>query len=176
MRRCTVYRCSVELFTDLSIFFFLIILIVSLTFFLFSVTCFRLPTVSPGSTGELVVTCSRVGDLDSDDYRIVGLVHVLVRLELQSRPELERSGELVVVGSGVGDLDGDDYRIAGLVFKVGRSWSNLALVRSGELIIAGSGVGDLDGDDYQIAGLVFKVGQSWSDLVSSSLLAWRSRR
>jgi hypothetical protein len=77
--------------------------------------------VSPGSTGELVVAGSGVEDLDSEDYRIVGLVHVLVRLELQSQPELDQSGELVVAISGVGDLDGDDYRIAGLVFKVGRS-------------------------------------------------------
>jgi hypothetical protein len=82
--------------------------------------------VSPGSTGGLAVAGSGVGYLDSDDCRIAELVHVLVRLELQSTPELERSGELVVAGSGVGDLDGDDNRIVGLVFKVGRSWSDLA--------------------------------------------------
>jgi hypothetical protein len=78
-----------------------------------------LPAVSPGSTGELVVSGSGVEDLDSDDYRIAGLVHVLVRLELQSQPEREQFGEFIVASSGVGDLDGDDYRIAGLVFKVG---------------------------------------------------------
>jgi hypothetical protein len=89
-----------------------------------------LPAVSPGSTSKLVVAGSGVEDVDSDDYQIVGLVHVLVRLELQSQPELEQSGELVVAGSGVGDLDDDDYRIAGLVFKVGRSWSDLASLLS----------------------------------------------
>jgi hypothetical protein len=85
-------------------------MIVSLTFFHFLPLSRHFlplaPSVSPGSTGELVVAGLGVGDLDGDDYRIVELVHVLVCLELQSRPELERSGELVVTGSGVGDLDG----------------------------------------------------------------------
>jgi len=85
-------------------------IVVSFTFFLFLVTFFHFlllaPSVSPGSTGKLFVAGSGVGDLDGDDYRIVGLVHVLVRLELQSWPELEQSGELVIIGSGVGDLDG----------------------------------------------------------------------
>jgi hypothetical protein len=79
------------------------------------------PAVSLGSIGKLVVTGSGVGDLNGDDCWIVELVHVLIRLELQSRLELERFGELIVSGSGVRDLDGDNYWIAGLVFKVGRS-------------------------------------------------------
>jgi len=68
----------------------------SFTFFLFPVTFFLLPVVSSGIIGELVVAGLGVGDLDSDDSPIAELVHVLVHLELQSRPELERSSELVV--------------------------------------------------------------------------------
>jgi hypothetical protein len=101
-------------------------MIVSLTFFIFPVTFFRLLTVSPGSTGKLVVAGSEVGDLDDDACRITRLVHVLVHLELQSRPELERSSELVVGGLGVEDLNSDDYQIAKLVFRVGWRWSDMA--------------------------------------------------
>jgi hypothetical protein len=101
--------CGVAVFTDL-LNILLLFLSLSFAFFLFLVTFFHFlplaPSVSPGSTGELFFAGSGVGDLDGDDYRIFGLVHVLVHLELQSRPELERSGELVVTGSGVGDLDG----------------------------------------------------------------------
>jgi hypothetical protein len=74
----------------------MIISLLSFTFFLFPVTFFLLPVVSSGIIGELVVAGLGVGDLDSDDCRIAELVHVLVHLELQSRPELERSSELVV--------------------------------------------------------------------------------
>jgi hypothetical protein len=76
--------------------FYMIIYIISFTFFLFPVTFFLLPVVSSGIIGELVVAGLGVGDLDSDDSPIAELVHVLVHLELQSRPELERSSELVV--------------------------------------------------------------------------------
>jgi hypothetical protein len=57
--------------------------------------------------------------LEISTVTIAGLVHVPVRLELQSRPELEQSDELIVAGSGVGYLDGDNYWIIGLVFRVG---------------------------------------------------------
>jgi len=64
--------CGVALFTDL--------LNMLLLFFSLSRHFLPLaPSVSPRSTGELVVAGSGVGDLDGDDYRIVGLLHVFVR-------------------------------------------------------------------------------------------------
>jgi hypothetical protein len=49
--------------------------------------------------GELVVAGSGIRDLDGDDDWIAGPVHVLVRLELQSRSELSLRGIVLTVAA-----------------------------------------------------------------------------